>query len=331
MDDRQATARALAGWGLPPAPVARLTGGAVNEHWRIEAPSGEPLVLRRYNARHADRAIPYEHELLRFLAERSWPVAAPMATADGDTLVRTTDGRWSLFPFLVGAPPPHEPLYQQRKGAVLALLHEDMAEWDSPGQRPTFGRVTDLDVQVRTDGFDSFAALVAWFGETDPAGAQSLLEHRERNLAALAHLGYDAQPDVVIYNECLENNVLFHEGDVTALLDFDLAHEDARVADMARSLLVDCWPHGPDLHYWMAGYAAHARPRLRAAEVDLIPALMVANELWNTVLPLAISSHEHQQWMRESVRQSLDERLPALEAAQADLRRVIRAGAGLPA
>lgn len=331
MNDRQATARALAGWGLPPAPAARLSGGAVNEHWRVQPPNGEPLVLRRYNPRHADRAIPYEHELLRFLAERSWPVAAPLPTPAGDTVVQTADGRWALFPFLIGSPPPHEPLYQQRKGAVLALLHEDMAEWDSPGQRPTFGRVTDLDVQVRADGFDSFAALIAWFAEADRTRAEALIRYREANLDALAQLGYDAQPDVVIYNECLQNNVLFEAGDVTALLDFDLAHEDARVADIARSLLVDCWPHGPDLHYWMAGYAAHARPRLRAAEVDLIPALMVANELWNTVVPLAISSHDDHEWMRTSVRQSIDERLPALQAAQADLRRVIRAGAGFPA
>lgn len=331
MDEMQATARALAGWGLPPAPTARLTGGAVNEHWRVDAPSGGRLVLRRYNPRHADRAIPYEHALLRFLAERRWPVAAPLATPTGDTVFETEDGRWSLFPFLEGSPPPHEPLYQQRKGAVLALLHEDMAEWDAPGQRPTFGRVTDLDVQVRADGFASFAALVTWFGERDRERAAALAGFRERNLAALVRLGYDAQPDVVIYNECLANNVLFQEGDVTALLDFDLAHEDARVTDVARSLLVDCWPSGRDLHYWMAGYAAHARPRLRVAEVDLIPALMLANELWNTAVPLAISAHAAEPWMLPSVRRSLDERLPALEAARSDLRQIVRVGAGFPA
>lgn len=329
--DTPATARALAGWGLPPARTARLTGGAANEHWRVDAPGAEPLVLRRYSDRHAIRAIPYEHELLRFLAERQWPVAAPLATPDGDTVVETEDGCWSLFPFLEGSPPPHEPIYQQRKGAVLALLHEDMRAWDSPGQRPTFGRVTDLDAPVRADGFDSFAALIAWFAESDPERAAALAGFRERNLDALSRKGYDAQPDVVIYNECLQNNVLFDAGDVTAILDFDLAHEDARVADIARSLLVDCWPNGRHLHSWMAGYAAHAQPRLRAAEVDLIPPLMIANELWNTAVPLAITAHDPEDWMLPSVWRSIDERLPALEASQADLRRVVRAGAGFAA
>ena len=330
MNETLETAHALAAWGLPAAPAVRLGVGAVNAHWRIADPGGVPLVLRRYNPRHATGAIPYEHALLRFLADRSWPVAAPLATPAGDTLVETESGRWALFPFLEGAPPPQEPLYQQRKGAVLALLHADMAEWDSPGQRPTFGRVTDLDVQVRADGFEALAALIDWYAEAEPGRAAALAGFRERNMHEVARLGYDRLPDVVVYNECLADNVLFEQDDVTALLDFDLAHEDARVADIARSLVVDCWPRGWDVHSWMAGYAAHATPRLRSSEVDLLPALMMANELWNTVVPLAISASAPEEWMRESVRLSIDERLPRIEAGQADLRRVIRAGAGFP-
>jgi Ser/Thr protein kinase RdoA (MazF antagonist) len=322
--------RALAAWGIPPGPAVPLTGGAVNEHWRVEGPAGEPLVLRRYNRRHAARSIPYEHELLRFLAERQWPVAAPVATAAGDTVVETDAGRWALFPFLAGSPPPREPLYQLRKGAVLALLHEDMAQWDSPGQRPTFGRVTDLDVQVQADGFRSLTELIAWFAERDAGRADALAGFRARNLETLDRLGYAAQPDVVIYNECLASNVLFEDGDVTALLDFDLAHEDARGADVARSLLVDCWPRLRHIHSWMAGYAAHARPPLREGEAELLPPLMIANELWNTVVPLAISAHDQVDWMRVSVERSIDHRLPALEAAQDNLRQAIRAGAGFP-
>lgn len=331
MGDQLATARALAGWAIPPVTAVRLGGGGVNEHWRIDTPDGERRVLRRYHLRHAAHAIPYEHALLDFLAGRSWPVAAPLRTPAGETVVETPDGRWALFPFLEGAPPPSEPLFQQRKGAVLALLHADLAEWDSPGQRPTFGRVSDLDLPVRADGFPSFGAVIDWFGGVDPARAAALAGFRERNLADLERLGYDELPDVVIYNECLSDNVLFEHDDVTGLLDFDLAHEDARVADVARSLLFDCWPRGWHLHSWMAGYATHARPRLRAKEIDLLPALMLANELWNTAVPLSISAKRGDPgWMRESVRESIDERLPAIEAAQAELRQVLRGGAGLP-
>ncbi len=324
-----AVADALGAWGIDFFTMDPLGGGTVNEHWRIGTPGGEPRVLRRYRPRQAQESIPYEHDLLRFLADRDWPVAPPIPSVDGRTLVDTEHGRWSLFPFLEGAPPPRETIFQQRKGVVLALLHEDMTHWPAPGQRPAWGRVTDLDVHLRRQGFDSVDALLHWYADQDLDRARALAGFRARNVDELRRLGYDAEPDVVVYNECLGNNVLFEQNDVTGLLDFDFAHADARVADMARSLVIDCWPDRTFLHYWMAGYAAHAQPRLRPEEADLLPALMVANEIWNTALPLAIAAHDPRPWLLESVRRSLDERLPALEADEAALRATLRVGAGL--
>jgi Ser/Thr protein kinase RdoA (MazF antagonist) len=322
-------ADALGAWGIDLFTMDRLGGGAANEHWRIGTPGGEPRVLRRYRARQPVESIPYEHDLLRFLAGRDWPVAAPIPATDGRTLVDTDHGRWSLFPFLEGGPSPRETIFQQRKGAVLALLHADMTAWDAPRQRPAWGRVTDLDVQVRADGFASFDALLHWYADLDLERATALAGFRERNLAALERLGYAAQPDIVTYNECLANNVLFEQNDVTGLLDFDFAHADARVADMARSLLFDCWPDGYFLHYWMAGYTAHADPRLRPEEVDLLPALMVANEIWTTAVGLSISAQEPADWLWGSIRRSIDHRLLSLEATEDELRRAVRAGAGM--
>jgi Ser/Thr protein kinase RdoA (MazF antagonist) len=340
-------AEALAAWGITPSAVRPLPGGAVNEHWRVESADGQVYVLRRYHPRHAPEGTAYEHDVLAFLAGRNWPVAAPIPASDagipgtasdaampgraeGPTVVERAAGRWSLFPFLPGEPPPDSLRSLQRKGALLALLHADLREWDSPGQRPAFSRVTDLDTYVRPDGFPSFEALTEWFEEVDPLRAQTLARIRSRNLIVLEEWGYGDQPDVVIYNECFADNVLF-EGDwVTGILDFDLTHEDARVADIARSLTVDCGTDGWRVHSWVTGYAAHAEPRLSRSEADLLPPLMVANEVWNAALPLAIASRTESSWMIESARRSIDERLPQIEGQEQELRRVVRVAAGYP-
>ena len=315
---------ALAAWGIAGARAERLEGGAANEHWRAETGDGT-RVLRRYHPRRATESLPWEHDLLRFLAGRGWPVAAPIATAAGETVVETPDGRWSLFPFLRGAPPGGGERTLQRKGSLLALLHADLAAWPPRGQRPTFGRVTDLDAAVAPEGFRSFEDFLARYAAEDPERAASLAACRQRNAAELRALGYDDQPAAAVYYECSGANVLFVEDTVTALLDFDMAHEDARVADVARSLAVDCGSDGAKARSWLAGYAAHADPRLGAAEAALIPPLMVASELWNAVVPLSIHARSPSPALLRSAQASIDTRLPLLEAVRPALARAASA------
>lgn len=329
-DDPTAVARALAAWGLEGAGASSMRGGAVNEHWLVEPATGPHHVLRRYNPRHAAEATAYEHDLLAFLAGRDWPVAAPVPAADGSMVVQTEDGRWSLFPYLPGGPPRNDRRSLLRMGALLALLQTDLRAWDSPGQRPTFSRVTDLDTYVLPDGYRSYAEVLGWFEGIDARRAAALDGARVRNVEALEALGYADLPDQVIYNECLGNNVLFEGDTVTGILDFDFAHEDARVADIGRSLAVDCGADAAKVHSWMTGYTAHAEPPLSPDEAAMLPAMMVANEIWNAVVPLSIASRTGDVWMLESTRESIDDRLPDLEAAQPELGRVARVVAGHP-
>lgn len=324
---------ALDSWGIEPHSITRLTGGAVNEHWLIETAAG-PLVLRRYHPAHSVAATPYEHAILRYLEGNGWPVAAPLATPAGKTLATAEAGHWSLFPFLTGAPLADSPRALQRIGALLALLHADLAAWPGGGeQRPTFGRVTDLDLYLKTRGRTTVAELIDRFAQDDPERANSLRGMHERNVWALDYLGYHALPDTVVHYECLGANVLFEDDDVTGILDFDFVHRDARAADIARSLAVECGADGERVQRWLGGYLAHAEPPLEATEIDLLASLMIASEIWNTVLPLALAlsdggdAREGDRGRLPSVLASIDERIPALELAQPALRRAARGAA----
>lgn len=327
--DRAAIREALRAFGVVEVSMVEpLFGGAVNEHWRVDTGNGEPRVLRRYHRRQTQPSVAYEHRLLQFLHERSWPVA-PAIVASGGSQLETRSGRWALFPFRTGAPPELDQRTMQRKGSLLALLHADLREWDE-GQRPGFGRITDLDTPLRLDGFADFHALVAWFALTDPERAARLEEMRDLVVALLGGLGYNDLPDDVVYFECLGNNILFEGDDVSALLDFDMAHRDARIADIGRSLVTDAWMDGWRAHAFVAGYQAHADPPLTPTEATLLAPMMLAAEFWTTCIALAISDRHPAGWLTASIREAIDERLPKLQAAQGELAPVLKAAAGYP-
>ena len=314
---RAAIVEALSRWDLAGEPEP-LGGGAANEHWRITVEGEErPYVLRRYHPRHDAGDIAYEHRVLGFLGGRDWPVAPPIADARGRTLGETDAGLWALFRWRSGEPaPPDALLYLQRKGALLALLHTDLAEAPDFGQRPGFGRADDLDANVRADGHEGVEALLGWYAGRDEERAGVLADALARNREALVEGGFAELPDQLVYYECLGENVRFRDDTVTALFDFDLTHRNARVADIARSLAVDCGVSAKRAGAWLAGYVNLAQPPLSEAEGALIAPLITAAELWNTVLPLSIGARWGNEAQLRSAEASIDRRLPFSEDAE---------------
>lgn len=325
---RAAIVEALSRWDLG-GEVEPLGGGAANEHWRVAVPGEErPYVLRRYHPRHSGEDIAYEHRVLAFLDGRDWPVAPPLPDGRGRTLAETDAGLWALFHWRSGEPGPADsPLFLQRKGALLALLHTDLAEAPDFGQRPGFGRAGDLDAFVRADGHEGVAALLEWFAARDEARSRSLADALGRNGEALEAGGFAELPDQLVYYECFGANVRFREDTVTALFDFDLTHRNARVADIARSLAVDCGVSAKRAGAWLAGYVNLAQPRLGEDEAALIAPLITAAELWNTVLPLSIGARWGNEAQIRAAETSIDRRLPLSEDAERVLAAVARQAA----
>ncbi|HXE72648.1 MAG TPA: phosphotransferase [Candidatus Nitrosotenuis sp.] len=319
---------AASAWGLVPSAVQKLEGQGPDEHWRLQVDGREFRVLRRYHPRHNPRGTAFEHQVLDFLAGLGWPVAAALPSQGGTTVVQTPAGLWALFPFLPGSPAPPDTIFLQRKGVVLAVLHRDLAGGEFPAQRPGFGRVTDLDLYLQPYGFQAFEDLAERLSAIDPGRAQALVRLRRRSLEECLRAGYEDLPVQVIHNQCLGGNVLFVDRDVTGLLDFGSTHCDARMADVGRSLDVDCGPDPALQARWLAGYAAFAEPPISPAEAGALPALVLASALWNTVMPLALAlSGWGESSLLDSALRSLDHDLPRREAALDEMRRVALAAA----
>src|SRR6185437_1859777 len=119
------------------------------------------------------------------------------------------------------------------------------------------------------------------------------------------------------------DNLLFHAGQLSGLLDFDSVHRDTRVADIAQSVLLDCLDppaHNAirveSLRALIAGY--HEASRLTQTEAQLVVPLLFA-------LIIARSAESLRAWLRGGDRRALASlqravrfRLPVMQAQKAE-------------
>ncbi len=325
----------LGRFALGDAAMRDIRTGRVNKHWRIDAPAAT-YVLRRYNEHRSLDAIHYEHDVLRHLDARGWPVAVALPAPDSSDAVVEAEGRqYSLFSLLPGRPSPYAShRYARLKGRLLARLHEDLATWEAPGQRDGFGRLWELDVYVASQcGVTTFNELLMAFGQQHPELARAIRSQKYAMLRELSTLGYGELPAVPGHFDFHHDNLLFQRGELTGLLDLDLTHLDARVADIAQSISLDCL--APPAYNeidpaaagaFVDGYTEHAA--LSDDELQLIVPLVLASVLWLVAWRLSHwAEGTHVDDALRSIQRSVSARFPSFARQRGELEAaVLQAG-----
>jgi Ser/Thr protein kinase RdoA (MazF antagonist) len=335
-DDGTAAIRdVLACYGIEGTSVRPIAGGRANRHWRVDAGADE-FVLREYNALRTPAAIAYEHEMLAHVDARGWPVAPPLR-ADGGSTTITAHGRtYALFPSLPGAPGAYYDDERRRaKGALLARLHRDMASSPMREQREGFGRIWELDLLTAGTPHATFNDMLRAFGQEHRELASAVRSERYRSLRELSRLGYGDEPDVFVHADFHNENLLFDGDRLTAVLDFDEVHRDARAVDLACSIVNDCAEPPADIATdprataaFVAGYAAESP--LTDAELRLIVPLMRAYHVWLLAYTLrrwALGDGRADAVAR--IERRVGERMPQLQARAGEIEAaVLEAGEG---
>jgi Ser/Thr protein kinase RdoA (MazF antagonist) len=203
------------------ARVAGALGGRLNQHWLVEA-RGRQLVLRRWWQDAA--SIDYELRLVERVAALGWPVAPAL-----DRPVELEGAFWSLAPFLPGQPPvaAGSAAEQRARGRLLARFHADLAQLGDVGQRQPWRRCEAILGDATLD------ELLTAHEREQPDEICILRWHVERARQRIADLRPEYRPAIVIHGDFTPWNLRFQEGRLSAILDFELAHEDHRVGDFA--------------------------------------------------------------------------------------------------
>ncbi len=222
-----------AGTNPPEAVTRRLgltvvadLGGRRDGHW-LATRQGARFVLRRF-APKPFGDIAYEMSVLEALGKRGWPVPAPAVEPFG------MDGTtWGLFEWLPGAPIEERSSDDQRmRGRLLAALHDELDDLDSAlglGQR---GGCQEAHEVVEDPELDTqLAAHERWF----PEDALVMRWHLDRARTLFDRADLASARRTVLHSDFAPWNLLYRDGDLSGVLDFETTHRNFVVADFALS------------------------------------------------------------------------------------------------
>ncbi|MEO8539454.1 MAG: phosphotransferase [bacterium] len=310
----------LEAFGYSGASADPFDKGLVNRHWLVSV-DDRLAVFRRYHLNRSAAAAAWEQMLVEYAGAKGWPVSVPLRASNGATLLEHAGRLWAAGPYLDGADTPDDrPARYHILGRLLGRLHHDLSGFEVEGQRPDFGKTWELDAWIAPANVGTFNELLTEFGKTYPDLAAVVRRQRYRNLRDLSRLHYPDLPDMTIHGDFHRSNLLWKEGQLTGLLDFDQSRRDALACDLALLLM----PHMPlDLRLASAlleGYQA-VRP-LSDVEWELLPSLVRASLLWWVAYVLV-------EWRTnggapDSVARTMTVRLPAFEAAEPSFRALRR-------
>lgn len=218
--------------GIRASRIQRIRRGAPggNTHWLVGTPDG-PVVLRRYTPNRSLGDAAYEVRLLDHLDRRGWPV--PIAITPP---VESAGSVWCLVRYMPGRVPAPRSVggiraEQRRRGRLLAQLHADMASLAEIGQREGWRRA-DEGLIERT-GRPPVNDVLSAFERSSPEEGRILRGYNDRMRERLAGLLPHAPAQIPIHGDLTPWNLRYTRGTLSAVLDFDAAHLDLRVADFA--------------------------------------------------------------------------------------------------
>ncbi|MGH3487348.1 MAG: inositol monophosphatase family protein [Actinopolymorphaceae bacterium] len=214
--------------GLDGPDAEPIVGGRVSKVWRAFR-DGAPVALRQSPPFRLLPEVAYECDLLVTLAEVGAPVAVVRA---GPMLV---DGSvWVAFTWVDGAHPAVPVEDPASYGRLLAELHERTA---APvvrlGQRPGWGRLDEFLTVPRPGGGRTMAEVLPDFERAFGAAGAWLRQRAEEVHGRLTAASLESFPRVIAHGDFAPGQVLMRDGGVGAIVDWDFAHLDLRLADLA--------------------------------------------------------------------------------------------------
>jgi Ser/Thr protein kinase RdoA (MazF antagonist) len=269
----------------------RLSGGYANDVFLLQG--DHPVVLHVKHPPVNLQSLSWEHQLLDLLRPHLPQIPEPLRTLDGRTFLLHEKRSVWLTPYFPGVP-----ARSADRRAVAAALGRLHAVQLNIRPRPGHSRLSDLPIPPLREmppAFDSWLPLIA--------------DARTETVELISRTAGTRSVTVgVTHNDIFPGNVLVHDGQVTALLDWEEADVDWLVWDLASSIVPFCSTAEGDLDRYAAqefldSYRA-ASGRVPPEEDDLILPLLRVKRILEV---LRAPTDRHPRW---------DDQLANLQAYQ---------------
>jgi Ser/Thr protein kinase RdoA (MazF antagonist) len=247
--------------------------------------------------------VAFAHELQLHLARRSYAVPGLLGTRGDNNSMLQFNGRvYELFNYIHGTRYERSTAQANLAGAALGMMHLHMSDFLPQFEAPQ-GSFHGVSVEMKMASVP--AAILSMEPQGDSAavknGAEYLARTYKESTRKADALGFRQWPRTILHGDWHPGNLLFRDGRIVAVLDFDSVRMEPHAADVANALLQfamqtdkpedpSTWPEGFDPHLIDAilrGYDEGTGQRLRSDERRALPWLMIEAMVMETVVPLA--------------------------------------------
>ena len=210
-----------------------ITEGVENSNFRLSTTAGE-FILTLYEKRVKEEDLPFFIGLMGHLSEKGISCPLPVADKNGVMLKKLNNRAATIVTFLQGTS-NNNPNADRCFSAGMALAKLHLAASDF-----TIERANALDSAA-------WAPLLASCHIGDSDLDPSLISKAEERLEQILEAWPKDLPFGVIHADLFADNVLFTGDDVTGIIDFYFACQDALAYDLA--IMLNAWCFEPDFSF----------------------------------------------------------------------------------
>jgi Ser/Thr protein kinase RdoA (MazF antagonist) len=266
----------------------------------VTAEAGKFLLKRRARGRDDPFKVAFCHQLQLFLASKQFPLPHLIGTRkDNNSMLQWRHGVYELFEFIPGQGYPQTMESTGDSGRVLALYHKLLEAFQSQYTPPSgsYHRAASVEAGLKSIASGRAAGGLGGGAEVAPL-LQFLLESYRHAAVTVDSLGLETWPKQIVHADWHPGNMLFRDGRVVAVIDYDSARLLPRIIDTANGCLqfsilggdedVSRWPDHLDEARFKRFIRGYDEVMLVSqGELAVIPWLMIEALIAEAVFPIA--------------------------------------------
>ena len=227
---------------------------------RITTTDGEYLLKRRAIGKDDLEQVSISHAIQEHLCSEQFPVPGLVLTSEGKTIVRNEGRIYELFNYVNGFRFDYSNSQALEAGRVLGLFHNLFRDYSPAAAMKSNSYHVGNRVAKLLNEINSLLHSIE--NEQALMGLQQSIQYLDSQYkeayCELNKLKLDLFPVCIVHGDWHPGNLLYNEGTVVAVLDFDSVRLTQRVIDLANAVLQFSIQMGnPDrIEQWEEGFSA---------------------------------------------------------------------------
>jgi Ser/Thr protein kinase RdoA (MazF antagonist) len=202
----------------------------------VTADKGVFLLKRRPRGRDDLKRVAFAHAVQQHLALRSFPVTSLLTTTDGQTTALSLESHiYEFFRFVAGTRYDGSAQATREAGRQLALFHKHLAGFGAREGRSPWCFHDSAMVRRHLKLISSDKRTEA--SRKIQTVAQELLLRYDKSSTHVNELGFASWKRQVVHGDWHPGNLLFSDGKIVAVVDFDSIRVAPPATDLANGML----------------------------------------------------------------------------------------------